>query len=145
MNYRFIDLLKLSLSGLCLAVVCGAFSSCKDRYDLDDEGNYPSWLGNSIYDELKNPNPEVLTGTFNNYVRLIDDLGYAEVLGKTGSKTVFPANDEAFARFFAKNSWGVSKYEDLTIAKKNNFFIRQCSTMPSWLRCYPMCVTTTPV
>ena len=118
MNYRFIDLLKLSLSGLCLAVVCGAFSSCKDRYDLDDEGNYPSWLGNSIYDELKNPNPEVLTGTFNNYVRLIDDLGYAEVLGKTGSKTVFPANDEAFARFFAKNSWGVSKYEDLTIAMK---------------------------
>ena len=73
MNYRFIDLLKLSLSGLCLAVVCGAFSSCKDRYELDDEGNYPSWLGNSIYDELKNPNPEVLTGTFNNYVRLIDD------------------------------------------------------------------------
>ena len=94
--------------------MCGGFTSCKDDYTLDDEGNYPSWLGNSIYTELSNPNPEVLTGTFKNYVRLIDDLGYAETLAKTGSKTIFPANDEAFERFYANNTWGVSKYEDLT-------------------------------
>lgn len=103
---------------ICLAALCGGFSACTDDYDLDDPGNYPSWLGNSIYEELKNPNPKVLTGTFNNYVKLIEDLGYAETLGKTGSKTVFPANDEAFARFFANNSWGVTKYEDLSEAQK---------------------------
>ncbi len=114
MNYRFVKLTKKVLLGSCLAVMCGGFTSCKDDYTLDDEGNYPSWLGNSIYKELSNPNPEVLTGTFKNYVRLIDDLGYAETLAKTGSKTIFPANDEAFERFYANNTWGVSKYEDLT-------------------------------
>lgn len=118
MNYRFVKLSKKILIGSCLAVLCGGFSSCKDDYTLDDEGNYPSWLGNSIYTELTNPNPEVLTGTFKNYVRLIDDLGYAETLAKTGSKTIFPANDEAFERFYANNTWGVTKYEDLTEAMK---------------------------
>ena len=96
MNYRFFKLSRKVFLGLSLAVICGGFFSCHDRYDLDEEGNFPSWLGESIYDQLKNPNPEVLSGTFNNYVRLIDDLGFAETLGKTGSKTVFPANDEAF-------------------------------------------------
>ena len=118
MNYRFFELSKKAFYGLCLAVVSGGFFSCHDRFDLDEEGNYPSWLGESVYDQLKNPNPEVLSGTFNNYLRLIDDLGYAETLSRTGSKTVFPANDEAFERFFRNNSWGVSKYEDLSEAMK---------------------------
>ena len=118
MNYRFFELSKKALFGLCLAVASGGFFSCQDRYDLDDEGNYPSWLGSSVYDQLKNPNQDVLTGTFNNYLRLIDDLGYTETLQKTGSKTVFPANDEAFERFYQNNSWGVRKYEDLTEAMK---------------------------
>lgn len=118
MNYRFFDLSKKALIVVCLALVGGVFSSCTDDYDLDDKDNYPSWLGNSIYDELKNPNPDVLTGTFTNYLRLIDDLGMAEDLAKTGSLTVFPANDEAFARFYANNKWGVTKYEDLTLAMK---------------------------
>ena len=118
MNYRFSKLSKKAFYGLFLAVASGGFISCHDRYDLDDPGNYPSWLGESVYEQLKNPNPEVLTGTFNNYVRLIDDLGYAETLSKTGSKTVFPANDEAFERFFKNNSWGVTKYEDLTESMK---------------------------
>lgn len=118
MNYRFFELSKKTLMGVCLAVVCGVFSSCKDDYDLDDKGNYPSWLGNSIYEELKNPNQEVLTGTFQNYLRLIEDLGMAEDLARTGSLTIFPANDEAFNRFYANNAWGVTKYEDLTLAMK---------------------------
>ena len=118
MNYRFFKLSRKVFLGLSLAVICGGFFSCHDRYDLDEEGNFPSWLGESIYDQLKNPNPEVLSGTFNNYVRLIDDLGFAETLGKTGSKTVFPANDEAFERFYRNNSWGVTKYEDLTESMK---------------------------
>jgi uncharacterized surface protein with fasciclin (FAS1) repeats len=110
---------------VCLASLCGGFGACTDDYDLDDEGNYPEWLGGSIYEALKNPGSlqggagqSVLTGTFNNYVRLIEDLGYAETLAKTGSKTVFPANDEAFARFFANNPWGVTSYEGLTNAMK---------------------------
>lgn len=118
MNYRFSELTKKTLMSFSMVALCVGFAACTDDYDLDDPGNYPSWLGNSIYEELKNPNSKVLTGTFNNYVRLIDDLGYAETLGKTGSKTIFPANDSAFARFYANNSWGVTKYEDLTKAMK---------------------------
>jgi uncharacterized surface protein with fasciclin (FAS1) repeats len=118
MNYRFSELARKIAMSLCLAAVVGGFTACHDDYDLDDPGNYPSWLGQSIYDELKSPNADHLTGTFTNYLRLIDDLGYTETLQRTGSKTVFPANDEAFARFFASNDWGVSKYEDLSDAQK---------------------------
>ena len=91
--------------------------SCTKDY-LVPEGELPSWLGESIYKELQHP--KELEGTFNTYCRLIDDLGYAEVLNKTGSKTIFPANDEAFARFFAggNNKFGVSSYDELTHSQK---------------------------
>lgn len=118
MNYRFSRLLNKGFWTVCMAVACGGFTACSDDYDLDDEGNYPSWLGQSIYEELKDPNPEHLTGTFNTYLRLVEDLDYKETLSRTGSKTVFPANDEAFQRFFASNSWGVSSYEELTDQQK---------------------------
>lgn len=112
-------LTKGLLKTLCVAVTCIGFNTaCTDDYDLDDEGNYPSWLGGSIYDALKNPNQELLTGTFNNYLRLVDDLGYTETLSKTGSKTVFVANDSAFNNFYANNTWGVKRYEDLSISQK---------------------------
>lgn len=106
---RFIFCISLVLTGLMTA--------CIDKNEAVDADSKPSWLGGSIYQELKNPTK--LTGTFNTYLRLIDDLGYAETLNRTGSMTVFPANDEAFARFFASNDWGVSKYEDLTTAQRN--------------------------
>ena len=99
-------------------VLTGLMTSCVDKYEEVDADSKPSWLGGSIYSELKNPNPDRLTGTFVNYLRLIDDLGYAETLNRTGSKTVFPANDEAFERFFNSNEWGVSSYEQLTISQK---------------------------
>ncbi len=124
MDYLLAKAIRKISAGVCLTMLCGGFMACTDDYDLDDEGNYPSWLGGSIYEAMKNPENlqsnggNVLTGTFNNYLRLIDDLGYAETLQKTGSKTVFPANDEAFGRFYANNQWGVSKYEDLTDAMK---------------------------
>ncbi len=124
MNNRYLELVRKTFMGVGLAMICGGFTACKDDYDLDDEGNYPSWLGSSIYEALKNPSSlessgtAKLSGTFNNYVRLIEDLGEAETLGKTGSKTVFPANDDAFQRFFSSNTWGVSKYEDLTTDMK---------------------------
>ena len=124
MNNRLIGMARKALLGFCATMFCGGFVACTDDYDLDDPDNYPSWLGGSIYDAMKSPenlknvNGNVLTGTFKNYLRLIDDLGYTETLSKTGSKTVFPANDEAFDRFYANNSWGVKKYEDLTEAMK---------------------------
>ena len=118
MNDRNLRLTKTIRGIICAAVLCGGFTACNDRFELDEPENIPTWLGNSIYEELKNPNPENLTGTFNNFLRLVDDLGYANVLGKTGSKTLFPANDEAFERFYKNNLWGVSKYEDLTETMK---------------------------
>lgn len=83
-----------------------------------DSDHKPASLGGSIYEELKNPNQDHLTGTFNTYLRLVDDLNYSSTLSRTGSKTVFPANDEAFERFFKSNKWGVSRYEDLSTSQK---------------------------
>lgn len=83
-----------------------------------DSDRKPASLGGSIYEELKNPNQDHLTGTFNTYLRLVDDLNYSSTLSRTGSKTVFPANDEAFERFFQSNKWGVSRYEELSTSQK---------------------------
>jgi len=102
---------------LYASLLCLGLGSCTKDYVVP-EGELPSWLGESIYKELQSP--KELQGTFNTYCRLVNDLGYAEVLGKTGSKTIFPANDEAFERFFAggNNKFGVSSYEQLTHAQK---------------------------
>ncbi len=97
-------LLKVAFFGALLCYSCE--NTFKDIYGDVKEDQAPSWLGGSIYSELQSG--DHLDGTFSTYLRLIDDLGYAEILDKTGSKTIFPSNDEAFARFFAKNNWGVS-------------------------------------
>lgn len=103
----------------CISLVLsGMMTSCIDKYEEVDADSKPSWLGGSIYAELKNPDPSRLTGTFTTYLRLIDDLGYGETLNRTGSKTIFPANDEAFNRFFSSNDWGVTSYEQLTESQK---------------------------
>ena len=98
--------------------LAGWMTSCVDKNEEVDADSKPEWLGASIYAELQNPNQNALTGTFNYYLRLVNDLDYAETLNKTGSKTVFPANDEAFERFFKQNDWGVSSYEQLTESQK---------------------------
>ncbi len=101
----------LSLSrwvGMAL-IAAGGLSAC-DGYDLAKEE--PSWLGSSIYDCLKDD------GNYTNMVRLIDDLGYTDVLAKTGSKTLFVADDGAFGRFYQNNTWGVRNYEGLSTAQK---------------------------
>ena len=92
----------------CCAMGC--FYSCNDGYELIDED--PSWLGSSIYDYLKS------NGNYTNVVRMIDDLGYTEVLARTGSKTLFVADDDAYARFYNNRTWGVGSYEELTQAQK---------------------------
>ena len=102
---------------LYASLLCISLVSCKKEY-LVPEGELPSWLGESIYKELQQSSQ--LEGTFNTYCKLIDDLDYKEVLSKTGSKTIFPANDEAFERFFkgGNNKFGVSSYEELTHSQK---------------------------
>lgn len=85
--------------------------ACSDKYDLDSDGNQPSNLSD-IYHYLEGQ------GNFNNYLQLIRDLGEAEVLSKTGSKTLFVADDDAFKKFFASNSWNVSDYGQLSTAQK---------------------------
>lgn len=96
--------------------LAGMMTACVDKNEAVDADSKPSWLGESIYQELKNP--QILTGTFSTYLQLIDDLGYSEILNRTGSKTVFPANDEAFQRFFQSNDWGVTSYSQLSTAQK---------------------------
>lgn len=92
-----------------LLVVSLLLVSC-DKYPYDDKE--PDWLGASIYDYLKTD------GHFTNYTRLIEDLGYTEVLSRTGSKTLFVANDSAFTEFYKSNQWGATSYEKLTLAQK---------------------------
>lgn len=111
MKNRLIKEGRKWLTAMCLLSMCGLTYSCSDDYDLPDKK--PSWLGASIYDYL------VGEKNYTNTVRLIQDLGYQEVLERTGSKTLFVADDDAFAEFYQNNSWGVKKYEDLTTAMKN--------------------------
>lgn len=88
----------------------GGFMTSCSQYDLDEQT--PEGWGVSIYGWLDEQ------GNFTNTVRLINDLDYREVLNKTGSKTLFVADDAAYERFFKKNDWGVSKYEDLSTSQK---------------------------
>lgn len=85
--------------------------SCADDYPYDD--SEPTFVNSNVYDFLKED------GRFSTYVRLIDDSrDLPEILRRTGTKTLFPATDEAFARFFEDNLFGVHRYEDLTPAQK---------------------------
>ena len=94
--------------GMVFILMTINFFSCKDDYYYDDIE--PEWLHTNIYDFL---NEE---GNFKDYVRLIDDLDQKEVLQKTGSKTLFVADDEAFQRFYQKI--GISNYEQLSLSQK---------------------------
>ncbi len=96
---------------LMVAIVASVYiTSCSDDYIYDDRE--PDNLGQSIYAYLE------AQGNFTNMLRLIDDLGYTETLSKTGSKTLFPADDEAFERFYQSNPYGASCYDDLTISQR---------------------------
>ena len=89
---------------VCLLAACGLMYACKDEFTLDDEK--PSWLNSSIYESLQN------RGNFKTYLRLLSDKDVnsanarplSEVLSRTGSKTVFVANDEAWQKFFEHNA-----------------------------------------
>ena len=85
-----LDEKSMQLVDDAIAVSFG-LNSCTDTYDLDTE--QPGGL-NSIYGYMADK------GNFQNYMRIIKDLGQEEVLSKTGSKTLFLANDDAFEEFY---------------------------------------------
>ena len=114
MKNRFCRMGKTMFGAFLLLSIGGITYSCQDDYILDE--TRPSFLGGSIYDELKSRNK------FNYTVRLIEDLGYKEVMSKTGSKTLFVAPDAAYEEFFKNNQWGVHSYEQLTDAQKRILF-----------------------
>ncbi|MBR5963106.1 MAG: fasciclin domain-containing protein [Bacteroidaceae bacterium] len=93
----------------CVAAT-SLLTACHEDYILDEQE--PEWLGNSIYDYLQEE------GCYSQFIRLIEDLDYAEVLRKTGSKTLFVVNDSAFGEFYKSNEWNVRRYEDLSVAQK---------------------------
>lgn len=97
------------LAGVVLMAGALGPTSCSE-YDLDKET--PAGWGSSIYSWLDEQ------GNYTNTVRIIDDLSYRNVLGKTGSKTLFVADDAAFERFYANNTWGVKSYKDLSESQK---------------------------
>ena len=95
----------------CFVLAAGfSMTSCSDEYDLDERS--PEGWGSSIYNWL------VEDGNYTNTVRMIEDLDYKEVLAKTGSKTLFVADDQAYSRFFQNNSWGVRSYEQFSTSQK---------------------------
>ena len=108
---------------ICFPLFCvGLLTACVDKNEEVDADSMPEWLHGSIYETLQNPQSNGLDGTFTYYLKLADDLNYKETLSRTGSKTVFPANDSAFVRFFKSNKWGVTSYDQLSTAQKKLLF-----------------------
>lgn len=111
---------------LLLLAAGGVSTSCSDEYKLDDEK--PNWLSTSIYEGLQED------GHYTNYLRLLGDPDVnpinarplTEVLSRTGSKTVFVANDDAWEAFFKANAelpesnpWHTAtSYENLSVNQK---------------------------
>lgn len=93
----------------CLLFVCASVQSCRDEYIYDNQE--PDFLGASIYNYLEEK------GNFTYFLKVIEDLNYKEVLSKTGSKTLFVADDAAFIEGI-KEEWGFDAYEQLTLAHK---------------------------
>lgn len=115
LKHRLSKLCSTAAIMLCVLFTGSFMQSCTDVFDdykYDDER--PKWLGSSIYDFLKGKHEGA---SYNYYIRIIDSLDYADVLARTGSKTLFVADDSAFVEFFKDNKWGVTRFEDLTKAQ----------------------------
>ena len=108
-NFQSNKLHKHLLVGGALCAAALGFNGCTDTYDLDDK--QPTGL-NTIYGYMSDQ------GNYKNFLQLIDDLGEKETLSKTGSKTLFIADDNAFNAFYHNNKWGVTSYDQLTLAQK---------------------------
>ncbi len=101
----------MALVAYALMVGAGILASCADKDDNVLTGQ-PDWLGNSIYERLQEE------GNYTILLQLIDDMGQKEVLSRTGSKTLFAADDNAFGKWFGHNEWRVNSYDELTNTQK---------------------------
>ena len=93
------------------------FTACDDNYIYDSEA--PKWLGENVYDYLDQQ------GNYKTYLALIDALGYGETLKRTGSKTLFPADDAAFDRYFQSvgiNARGPEAIRQMTESGRRRLF-----------------------
>lgn len=108
------SLLRISGTACAALLFSSAFTSCSD----DLLTGQPEWLGTSIYEELES------RGDFKTTLELINAQSedYASVLKKTGSRTLFVANDKAWERWFQSNPWGVRSVSDMTEAQKRLAF-----------------------
>ena len=109
MNKKHVSKVGKYISMACLLFVCAMVLSCRDEYFYDDRE--PDFLGSSIYNYLEEQ------GNFELFLKVIDDLNYADVLRKTGSKTLFVADDDAFKQGIW-DEWGFTDYGQLTAAHK---------------------------
>lgn len=128
MKNRLSKMSRTAYFMLLLLAAGGVSTSCTDEYKLDDEK--PSWLSTSIYEGLQED------GHYTHYLRLLGDPDVqpqgedarplTEVLSRTGSKTVFVANDDAWEAFFKANAqlpesnpWHTAtSYENLSVSQK---------------------------
>ena len=126
MRDRFSKWSRYTSRMACLLAACGLMNACKDDFLLDDEK--PEWLNSSVYESLEQ------RGNFKTYLKLLSDKDVnpenvrplSDVLSRTGSKTVFVANDSAWAEFFKhnaelpeRNPWHyATSYENLSKAQK---------------------------
>lgn len=96
-----------------------SFSSCSD----DLLTGTPEWLGSSIYEELQS------RGNYSQTLALIDDpvfrdnpedtqTTFHKLLAKTGSMTIFVADDAAWQRYLSRR--GVTSVTQLPDAEKKN-------------------------
>ena len=108
-NFQSNKLRKHLLIGSAVCAATLGFFGCTPDYNLDED--QPSGL-NTIYGYMEDQ------GNYKNFLQLIDDLGEKATLSKTGSKTLFIADDDAFAKFYANNKWGVKSYDQLSLAQK---------------------------
>lgn len=107
MNKRHTSKVGKYMGMACLLFVCATMQSCRDEYLYDNPEYTPEWLGESIYEELQdglrdNESPD--GWSFKYFLQVIDDCDYTDVLMKTGSKTLFVADDSAFVRG-VKKAW----------------------------------------
>lgn len=109
-NLQRKNLSRHFLVGGAMLIASLGFYSCSDDA-LDRENDQPSGL-NSLFGYVKDQ------GNFTNFVQLIKDLGEDEILAKTGSRTLFVADDAAFDEFFKSNPWNVRSYSELSLAQK---------------------------
>ena len=86
------------LGGLCGAALMFGLSACSDDLLVGT----PEWLGTSIYEELESRGDYSVTLALINSSPVAAD-NYREMLSRTGSKTLFVADDAAWQRFFDKN------------------------------------------